>query len=530
MATFFMPCRHCLGVVVALLGILAADVSAQDQFGPSPFAPLEQRDQGPATDTEAPEQGKALEQGEAIEQGKALEQERESSPEMTPGFRPEGSNRPEGSPRPDRLRGALDAIDAYQVRMTESNYLAGRLQVFDPYSGKLRGVRRTDLLIIQDGDVVSRAQTGVDGVVQIKNLPEGEYSVVAIGPDGLAAFGFEVLPVATGVAASPYRFDVLLVPGRDVGVAQRSICMGDESCVACVGDDPTLMPVPTRHNWTPGSPLMPIPASTRLGAVRPASAIESISAGQFEDGEVQHVSAPLKGQPILLRDSESGRGQLVILTAAGGEPVGLANARLSLIRSGQILATIETDERGYCGMVGLGDGVYSMVGVGSNGFIALGVRVQTASAGPKPVVTASANSRTRGEVGGAEYVHSVQYGPAPVGWRVAGAQLGAIGYAPGFACGGCGEVGCCGGCGVGPCGGPCGPMAGACGFGGGFGMGGFGGGGGGFGGGGVLGALLGAGLGAAIGAAIASDDDNDDPSNPVDPRPRPPVSPYLPPR
>ena len=495
MVTRSMPLRHCLGAMIAVLGFLAADASAQDQFGPSPFAPLEQRDSGPSESADEP--------GPAAEEGVPR-------PEETP------------PPRPEELRGAPDAIDAYQVRMTDTNYLAGRLRVFDPYSGELRGVRRTDLMIIQDGDVVSRAQTGVNGVVQIKNLPEGEYSVVALGPDGLAAFGFEVLPIVAGVGASPYRFDVLLVPGHDVRIAQRSIC---------VGDDPTLKPAPARHHWTPGTPLMPIPASARRPVSQTAGALETVSAAQFEDEPVRHVSAPLKGQPILIRDGESGVGQLVVLEAANGEAVGLANARLSLIRSGRIVASIETDERGYCGVVGLDDGVYSMVGVGSNGFIALGVQVQTASASPRPVATASSKARKGGEAIRAEYVHNVQYGPAPVGWRVAGADLGAIGYAPGFACGGCGDVGCCGACGVGPCGGPCGPMAGACGFGGGFGMGGFGGGG--FGGGGLLGALVGAGLGAAIGAAIASDDDDDDPSpplDPVDPRPRPPVSPFLPPR
>ena len=375
-----------------------------------------------------------------------------------------------------------DSIDAYQVRVAETDYLAGRLQVVDPITGEIRGVRKSGLLIIQNGKVVGRAETGVSGVAQIKNLPIGPYSVVAIGPDGMGAFGFEVLPMAAGVAVPSYRFDTLIVPGTDMVVAQREFCSA--------GAVPAGIPAPALEAGPP-APLPPVPVAFQEQP-------EADPGYELDPGVSEGaVSAPLKGQPILVRNGESGVGQILVFSSGHSEPIGMANTRVSFIRGGQLLGSVETDSEGYCGVVGLEDGYYSMVGVGDSGFVAMGVRVETFAA-------ASA--------GAADSQVSLLQAHVPVDWRVAGAGPDAIGFAPGFACGHCGGPSpkCCGGCGAAPFGAPCGPFGGGCG--------GFGGGGGGFGaggggglfGGGLLGTLVGAGIGAAIGAAIADDDDDDD--------------------
>ena len=481
------------GAVAAMIGFAATSAMGQDDFGTSPFgnnglgAPGA-NEPAPAT----PSEGADPESAEETEEEPAV--------------------------RPNAPRGRADSIDAFQVRLAETEYMAGRLQVLDPYSGELRGVRRTDLLVIQEGEVVRRAQTGVEGVAQIKNLPVGEYSVVAMGPDGVAAFGFEVLPKAEGVSIPSYRFDTLLVPLGDMSSVKQSLCRGAAPSVAPVPD-------PSMHSSTMALP--PIPVSMNQGAGKQPGPITPAPFNENEDSfAVQNVSAPLKGQPIRVQSGGRGVGQLVILDGKSEVPLGLANAQLSFIRGGQVLGTVQTDDKGYCGVAGLEDGVYSMVGIGENGYIALGVRVQSLSQEPTPAPEATARAEAGQPV---QFVSMTQYVGPPVGWRVAGADIDSLGYASGFACGGCGMVECCGDCGVGFAGGGCGPIAGGgCFGGGGFGGGAFGGGG--FGGGGLFGALLGAGLGAAIGAAIADDDDKSHPPVIIpDPRPVPPVSNNQPP-
>ncbi|MGC1272866.1 MAG: hypothetical protein WBC44_04105 [Planctomycetaceae bacterium] len=363
-----------------------------------------------------------------------------------------------------------DVLEAYQVRDTDTEYMAGRLQVVDARTGEVRGVRKTGLLIVQGGKVVARAETGVSGVAQIERLPVGAYSVIAIGPDGIGAFGFEVLGLASGVAIPSYRFDTLVVPSVDVAAAQRSI--------------QAVLP----QHLPAAAPGIAPPAAPALVPVALQAPIRGD--GVFGTGA---ASAPLKGQAIMLRDGESGIGQLLVLESASGHPVGMANARISFLQNGREVGTAQTDADGRCRITGMEDGFYSMVGVGTNGFIAMGIQVESVLGDTTADVAAPSD----------EYVSLLQ--PPPADFSAAGAPIDAMGYAPGFVTEETivtEEIV------------PAGPYgAGMGGGGGGFGAGG----GGGLGGGGLIGALVGAGVGAAIGAAVASDDDDDEDGGDIPP-------------
>lgn len=373
-----------------------------------------------------------------------------------------------------------DVLEAYQVRATDTEYMAGRLQVVDARTGEVRGVRKTGLLIVQGGKVVARAETGVSGVAQIERLPAGSYSVIAIGPDGIGAFGFEVLGLASGVAIPSYRFDTLVVPSVDVAAAQRSIRAA------------LPQPLPA------AAPGIAPPAAAPAPALVPVAMQEPIRGqGLLGSGS---AASPLKGQAIMLRDGQSGIGQLLVLESATGRPVGMSHARISFLQNGREVGAAQTDVDGRCRITGLEDGYYSMVAIGANGFIAMGIRVESV------LGDTTADTAARSD----EYVSLLQ--PPPADFSAAGAPIDAMGYAPGFVT----EetvvteelV-------------PAGPYgAGMGGGGGGFGAGG----GGGLGGGGLIGALVGAGVGAAIGAALADDDDDDD----EDGRNIPPASPNRP--
>ena len=401
------------------------------------------------------------------------------------------ASRPSPEITPNGPPARQDSIDAFQVRIADNEYLAGRLRVVDPLNGEIRGVRKTRLLFTQNGKVVGRGETGVSGVAQIKSLPIGAYSAIALGPDGMAAFGFEILPPAEGVAVAPYRFDALLVPAADMAVAQRSICSAGPFATA------TPLPLPA-----PPAPVSPLAIAFTRQIDGPISSEPEPGSADYDAFASDAVASPLKGEPILVRDGDTSQGQLVVLSA-DSRPIGLENSRVSFIRGGQIAGSVETDSDGRCEVVGLVDGIYSMVGVGTNGFIAMGVRVKTLD-------RQAADAR---HLKSETLVTALQPEAPIVEWRSAAATSDALAFAPGFACGACGRAGCCGECAAGPCGGPCGPGIGAGGGYAGFGGGGFGGaaGGGGLfgGGGGLFGALVGAGVGAAIGAAVADDGDDE---------------------
>jgi hypothetical protein len=413
-----------------------------------------------------------------------------------------------------------DAIAFYQVRAGETDYTPGRLRVFDLREGELRGVTKSGVLLVQNGKIVGRAETGVGGVAQIRGLRPGAYSVIAIGPNGMAAFGMDVLPPAGGVAVPAYRFDALMVPAADMAVAQTMLAPVAGPTPA-VGPNPPAkaIPVPTEP---PSPPLPATPASLkRRKAERQAEVVVSAPIDGAPDAAGGGAAAPGKGEPVVVRNGDRMVGQLVTVDPRTEQASPMGGSRLLFLRGGRLLGTIETNSDGYFGVTGLEDGVYSMVGIGPSGFIAIGVQVNTI-AGP---ATAAIGGRSLA----ATYVSLLQGGNPTVNLRAVGASNDALPFAPGFA--GPGPFG------PGGMGGPgsLGPGGGGA-FGGGGG--GFGGGGGGFGGGGgLLGALLGAGLGAALGAAVANDDDNGNGNNqqpaspngpPFNPTPGVPGPPFNP--
>lgn len=398
----------------------------------------------------------------------------------------------------DAPRGKPDRIEAYQARLAETDYMAGRLRVRDPLTGEIRGVRRTVVLVIQDGKVVRSAETGVNGVVQIKSLPVGPYAIVAVGSDGAAGFALEILPPVEGVSVPSYRFDTLIVPALDLAAAPPR--------PGIVPPAPVPTPAPSVDAAPHPAAVPPIPVALLQQEGEARSPVQADGIDHFA---AKNVSSPLRGDAILVSGGNPAVGRIVVLDSGAGRPVGLAGVRVSFIREGQVLGTVTTDEDGYCRVAGLEEGVYSMVGFGGTGFIAMGIRVKS----PSSIYPSTASrGATSGDEG--EYVALLQPGPPNPSWVASGAPPSALQYFP--------TPGSAGGPGF-----PPGP--GGAGFppglGGGGGMGGGFGGGGGMGGGGLLGALLGAGLGAGIGAAIAGSNDDDDNGNGDRP-----VSPFLPPQ
>ena len=406
----------------------------------------------------------------ALAQDEAVRPDYESGPAARPGAR-------------------ADGLEFYQVH-AQTDYLPGRLRVANSVTGEILPVRKTGLLIIQNGKIVGRAESGVGGVAQIPTLPAGVYAVVAIGPDGMGTFALEIVPrLEAGLNTPTYIFDALIVPAPDVVAAQRVL----------VGNAPAQAIVPAPPAPAP-APLAPIPAAQKQDA---ETVIKSAPVYVADNDGVDTAAAPCKGEIVTVGPRERLVAQLVVLDSRTGQTYPFANGRVAFARGGRVLGTVETNSEGFYAATGLENGAYSMVALGPNGVIAVGVQVQT---------VAAATTAQNGLPTATTFVTLLQDDIPTVDLQASAADAGAIPFVPGMR--GPDQP-------FPPGFGPPPPVPGA-GFGGGGG--GFGaGGGGGFGGGGLWGALLGAGLGAGIGAAVASDNDDDpsvivvSPANPPQP-------------
>src|SRR5699024_3632500 len=158
-------------------------------------------------------------------------------------------------------KGERDHIFAYQIRATAGQYIAIRFRVGDSAVGQIRPVRNTSVVILPNGRVVDRAETDVDGVAQIGGRPVGAYKNVANGSDGVAGFGFEVLPSVSGVSVPSYRLNALVVPGVDYAASGLVGGLGAPAPVAA----PRPVPIGPAGNFAtprvmPARPAIPVAA------------------------------------------------------------------------------------------------------------------------------------------------------------------------------------------------------------------------------------------------------------------------------
>ncbi len=382
-----------------------------------------------------------------------------------------------------------------QVLLAIDGLLPGRVSVVDPVSGAIRPAQHMEMLFVRDGEVVSAAKAGPDGVFQVAGLRPAVYSVLMSGPAGFAAFGLSVLPAAPadgdGAAGSTGRprFDVLAVPTYDLPAVRA---------MAATLTRPAgfLPPAPA----APG--LMPVPQSAPLfGPADGPVSFQPEGAEANRDGEPgrggdalpaapQPVPVPDAAEPVgipVRLESEIPLGaddaltiEVTDIDPATGLIAPLTEAAVVLVRGGSVVARGTTNGEGLVRFEGVRAGVFSFVVASPKGFAAIGLDLEQGDA-----LSGAASDHEDGFV-----AHLNK--PVKVNLVISVIKPWAFGFLPG----GFGGF-CCQGLG-GPCGGG-GPFGGG---GGGGGAGG--GGGGGLGGGGLLGALAGAGVGAGIGAALSN--------------------------
>ncbi len=108
------------------------------------------------------------------------------------GFEGLQANSPAASP--------ATSIFNHQVKRTADGVLRGRVHQFNSLHGRPVDVRETKVMLLFEDQVVGSTTTDNFGVFEIKNVPAGEYAIVAAGVDGLGCIG---VTVVDGIDATP---------------------------------------------------------------------------------------------------------------------------------------------------------------------------------------------------------------------------------------------------------------------------------------------------------------------------------------
>ncbi len=192
-------------------------------------------------------------------------------------------------------------------------------------TGGFADAERTSVRIVQSGRIVQAQRVGEGGVAQIADVVPGVYSVIASGPEGIAAYG-----ISWGQAdrSTPHR--VGLIPARDATLVRTLIR--------------------THLQQGGSSPAEPTP---------------------YDDADVSH-------QDMNFEIDTEGRvkGKALHPTETGPGGIPLANLYIAFIHGGQVVAQTQTDARGNFTLTGLSPGLYSLAVAGAGGFAAYSVEVR----------------------------------------------------------------------------------------------------------------------------------------------------------
>ncbi len=92
----------------------------------------------------------------------------------------------------DSLANQVCGEQSFRVAQTNGG-LQGRLHSAGAANGRLSDVQLTNVFIIKDGNEVARTVTNENGEFSIATIGAGNYSLMAVGPDGLGMIGFELV-------------------------------------------------------------------------------------------------------------------------------------------------------------------------------------------------------------------------------------------------------------------------------------------------------------------------------------------------
>ena len=238
----------------------------------------------------------------------------------------------------------------HDTRLTVDELLPIRVQKLDLTANALVPAGFAQVTLTKAGAIVKRGEPGVDGVVQLRQIAPGLYSLFGAGSEGFLAFSIRVHPGPGNVGdGGESALAANLVPPADV---------------------PSVKELIRRHLPT-GAAVTPEPWTEVLPRGAPVPAPSEARAIPQLAGELR------RAKPFLELDADGkASGYFVRLDQDNWRPMVLTDLKVYFIRDGQIVT--ETKVRnadGYFEVLDLNPGFYSMVAAGVDGFAALTVAV-----------------------------------------------------------------------------------------------------------------------------------------------------------
>jgi hypothetical protein len=350
------------------------------------------------------------------------------------------------------------------VEISTAGTVSGRLRHIDGSNGTLVPAAGTQVQLLRNGISAGTVTTDQDGLFTLNNVSPGVYGLLTSGGDGYSSSGFRAVSSGPGVPADgtftrstvqrDLQIDLAVVHPRDTAVVQ-SILNGDNVDAALSDADP----------------------AAESSEAKTASIAQMIPATS-----IAHHQVELSADGGLT-------GEIVSLDPLTGAKRDVVDVMVYFIMNKLVVASARVLPSGRFSVTGLTPGSYSVAAVGTDGTLAMGADLVSATPLAENDSEYTPVVARKGASGFCGVLNPAAGSPGAPGGIAQASDLPVEGLPMGLGGGG----------GFGPGGGFGGAMGGGAG--------------GGLGGGGGLGALLAGGLAGLAGFAIG-DSNNDDPASP----------------
>lgn len=345
------------------------------------------------------------------------------------------------------------------VEISTAGTVSGRLRHVDGSNGTMVPAAGAQVQLLRNGISAGTVTTDQDGLFTLNNVSPGVYGLLTSGGDGYSSSGFRAVRSGPAVTADgtftrstvqrDLQIDLAVVHPRDTAVVQ-SILNGDDIDAVLSDADPAAESEEAK--------------TASIAQMIPATSIAHHQVELSADGSLT--------------------GEVVSLDPVTGAKREIVDVMVYFIMNKLVVASARVLPSGRFSVNGLTPGSYSVAAVGTDGTLAMGADLISATPLAENDGEYTPVAVRKGASGFCGVLNPAAGSPGAPGGIAQASGLPVEGLPMGFG----------GGAGFGPGGG---------GFGGAMG----GGAGGGLGGGGGLGALLAGAAGAAIGFAVADDDD-----------------------
>ena len=217
---------------------------------------------------------------------------------------------------PVAVASSISMERVHTVALNSEGVIEGRIATIDGGTQNTEGIAKLKIYFVQDGTVVKESFTQTDGTFEVKGLPEGDYSFVASGQNGYAAYGVRVITDQTGQYSN-----VMEVAAVSKGVTSIQKIIND-AAIAITDQDTTQ---------------------------------GEVAISDFEGAnQVKLVEGKLQGR---------------VMTMTGSDELG--KTVIHIARNNETIAEVQADETGSFVVPDLEPGVYDFVAVGPSGIAVL---------------------------------------------------------------------------------------------------------------------------------------------------------------